>query len=67
MIFKRFSLHRKNPELCNIYEQEMVKSNFFSKNKNFQNSLFEYIYRPWLFHSYYIAIHKVWVDLINER
>ena len=33
MIFKRFSLQRKKPELCNICEQEMLKSNFFSKKK----------------------------------
>ena len=56
MIFKRFSLHRKKPQLCIICEQEMLKSNFFSKNKNFRSALFEYIYRPWLFHSYYITI-----------
>ena len=59
MIFKRFSLQRKNPKLCNICEQEMLQSNFLSKNKNFV--------RPWLFYSYYITIHKVWVDLINEQ
>ena len=43
MIFKRFSFHRKKPELRNICEQEMLKSNFFSKNKNFRNALLEYI------------------------
>ena len=32
----RFSLHRKKPELSNICEQEMLKSNFFSKDKNTQ-------------------------------
>ena len=53
MIFERFSLQRKKPELCNIYE--MLKSNFFSKNKNFRNTLFKYIYRPLLFHSYYVT------------
>ena len=53
MIFKRFSLLSKKPELCNICEQEMLKSNFFSKNKN---ALLEYTYRPWLFHSFYITI-----------
>ena len=26
MIFKRLSLHRKKPELCNICEQEMLKA-----------------------------------------
>ena len=56
MIFKRFSLHSKKPELCNICEQETLKNNFFSKNKNFQNALLEYIYWPWLFHSYYKTI-----------
>ena len=58
MIFEKFSLHRKKPELCNICEQEMLKSNFFSKNKNFRNALFsllKYIYWPWLLHSYYIT------------
>ena len=30
MIFKRSSLHRKKPELCNICEQKMLKNNFFS-------------------------------------
>ena len=52
MIFKRFSLHKKNPELCNVCERKMLKSNFFSKNKHFRKVLFsflEYIYRPWLF------------------
>ena len=41
MIFNRFSLHRKKAELCNIYKQEMLKSNFFSKNKNFRNHFLE--------------------------
>ena len=36
MIFKRFSLQRKKSKLCYICEQEMLKSNFFSKNKNFE-------------------------------
>ena len=45
MIYKRFSLHRERPELCNICQQEMLKRNFFSKNKIFRNALFEYIYR----------------------
>ena len=52
MIFKRFSLHKKTPELCNVCERKMLKSNFFSKNKHFRKVLFsllEYIYRPWLF------------------
>ena len=26
MIFKRFSVQRKKPELCNICEKEMLKS-----------------------------------------
>ena len=56
MIFKRFSIHRKNPELCNIREQEMLKSSFFSKNKNFQNALLEDLYQSWLFHFYSITI-----------
>ena len=57
MIFKRFSLQRKkNPEFCYIGEQEMLKSNFFSKNKNFRNALLEYTYWPCLFHSYNITI-----------
>ena len=42
MVYKRFSPHIKKPELCNIFEREMLKSNFFSKNKNFQNALLEY-------------------------
>ena len=48
MIFKRFSLQKKTPERCIICEQEMRKSNFFSKNKNFV--------WPWLFYSYYITV-----------
>ena len=44
MIFKRFSSHRRKPEFCTICEQEMLKSNFFSKNKYFRNALLEYIY-----------------------
>ena len=68
MIFKRFSLQRQKSELCYICQQEMLKSNFFSKNKSFRNSLLEYIHWPWLFHSYYNnLIHKVWVHLINEK
>ena len=42
MIFKRFSLQRKKRELCYICEQEMLKSNFFSKNnKKFSKCFFE--------------------------
>ena len=41
---------QKKPELCNICEQEMRKSNFFNKNKTFRNVLSEYIDRLWLFH-----------------
>ena len=62
MIFKIFSLHRKKPELCNICEQDMLKSNSFSKNKNFRNHFFQpflNIYRPWLFNSYYITIYFI--------
>ena len=68
MIFKRFSLQRIKPELCYSCEQEMLKSNFFSKNKNFQNTLLKYI--PTLVISFLLhnnLIHKVWVKLINER
>ena len=68
MIFKRFSLQRKKPELCYICEQEMLKSNSFRKNKNFRNALSEYIPAlviPFLQHN--DLIHKLWVDLINER
>ena len=36
----------------------MLKSNFFSKNKNFRNTLSVLNNN---------LIHKVWVDLINER
>ena len=46
----------------------MLKSNFFSKNKNFRNALLEYILTlviSLLLHNN--LIHKVWVDLINER
>ena len=32
MIFKRFSLHRKEPEICNIYEQE-IRKKFLQKKK----------------------------------
>ena len=38
---------KKLNELCNICEQEMLKSNFknfFSKKKKICNALFEYIY-----------------------
>ena len=42
MIFKRFSLQKKNPEFSDICEQEILKSNFFNNNKNFQNALLEY-------------------------
>ena len=39
MIFKRFSLHRKKHELCNICEQEMLKSNSSAKTKIFEDSI----------------------------
>ena len=32
----------QKPELCYICEQEMLQSNFFSKNKHFRNALLEY-------------------------
>ena len=38
MIFKRFSLQKKNPEFSDICEQEILKINFFNNNKNFQNA-----------------------------
>ena len=66
MIFKR--LQRKKTKLCYICEQEMLKSNFFSKNRSSWNALLEYI--PALviwFLRHNNLIHKVWVDLINER
>ena len=48
MIFKRFSLQRKKPELCNVCEQEMLKSNSSVKTKIFE-TLFWNIYKriPW--------------------
>ena len=60
MIFKRFSLHRKKKLwLYNTCEQEMLK------NKNFRNTLFEYIYTGL---GYFILTteqfnSQVWVDL----
>ena len=68
MIFKRFSPQRKKPELCYICEQEILKSNFLIKNKNFRNALLEYI--PALVISFLLhsnLIRKVWVDPISER
>ena len=68
MIFKRFSPQRKKPELCYICEQEILKSNFLIKNKNFRNALLEYI--PALVISFLQnnnLIRKVWIDLMNER
>ena len=68
MIFKRFSPQRKKPELCYICEQEMPKSNFLIKNKNFRNALLEYI--PALVISFLQnnnLIRKVWIDLMKER
>ena len=62
MIFKRFSSHRRKPEFCTICEQEMLKSNFFSKNKYFRNALLEYIYISALVISFLLnknLIHKV--------
>ena len=61
MIFKRFSLQRKKPELCNVCEQEMLKSNSSVKTKIFEKLfwniyIYIYIYRPCLFHSYYITV-----------
>ena len=68
MIFKRFSPQRKKPELCYICEQEILKSNFLIKNKNFRNALLEYI--PALVISFLQnnnLIRKVWIDLMKER
>ena len=52
MIFKRFSFHRKKPELCNICKHEMLKNNFYSQDKilskSFSKGFFEYTYR-WVF------------------
>ena len=52
MIFKRFSFHRKKPELCNICKHEMLKNNFYSQDKillkPFSKGFFEYTYR-WVF------------------
>ena len=46
----------------------MLKSNFLSKNKNFRNALLEYILTLVIsFLPHNNLIHKVWVDLINER
>ena len=56
MVFKRFSLQRKEPEFCYSCEKEILKSNFFSKNKNFRNAVLKYTYWSWLFYSYYITI-----------
>ena len=56
MIFKRFLLRRKKPELFNICEQEMLKSNSLVKTKFLETLYLEYIYRPCLFHFYYITI-----------
>ena len=47
----------------------MLKSNFFSKNKKFLESFFG-IYIPALVISFLLynnLIHRVWVDLIDER
>ena len=44
-----------------------IDVNLRKYSKKFGNDLFEYIYRPWIFHFYYITIYKVHVDLINER
>ena len=65
---KDFHFREKKPELCYICEQRRFKSNFFSKNKNFWNALLEYIPAlVILFLLHNNLIHKVWVDLINER
>ena len=62
-----FSFHKKKKsDFCNICEQEKLKSNFCSKNKN---TLLEYILAlviiSFLLHNN--LIHKVWVDLTNEK
>ena len=38
MIFKRFHFTERKPELCNICEKKLLKSNFFSKKKNSKRS-----------------------------
>ena len=55
MIFKRFHFTERKPELCNICEKKLLKSNFFSKKKNSKRSF--WIYVPALvISSYYITI-----------
>ena len=63
MTIFRFSLHRKEPDPCNICEQEMLKA---ISSVEISSPL-EYIYRPWSFLLHNNLIHKVWVDLIKGR
>ena len=69
--YSRWHLPQKNCLVYKLYyicEQEILKTNFFSKNKKFRNALLEYI--PALVISFLLynnVIHKVWVNLITER
>ena len=68
MIFKRFSFHRKKSNFLILVNKKCLKAISSVKTKIFE-TLFLNIYLPWLFHSHYITIliHKLWVDLKNER
>ena len=68
MIFKRFHFTERKPELCNICEKKLLKSNFFSKKKKFK-TLFLNICTSigYFFLLHNNLIHKVWVDLINAE
>ena len=54
-MFKRFSIQRKKMNFVMFVNRKYLKAISSVKIKIFQ-TLFWNIYRPWLFHSYYITI-----------
>ena len=61
MIFKRVSLQRKKPELCYIFvNRKCLKVISSVKTKTCSALVISFLQHNNL-------IHKVWVDLINER
>ena len=56
MIFKRFSLQKKTLNFAIFVNRKCLKAIYSIKTKIFE-TLFWNIYRPWLFHAYYITIY----------
>ena len=68
MIFKRVSLYRKKLWLCKFVNKKCLKAIYSAKTKIFERSFWIYILVLVIsFLQQHNLIHKVWVDLKNER